>query len=46
MEALLGKAQNPAFWAEVREKEMYRSLREQLLARWEAEGTADIPALN
>ena len=46
MKALLGKAQDPAFWEEVREKELYRSLREQLLARWETEGQEDIPALN
>lgn len=46
MKALLGKAQDPAFWEEVREKELYRSLREQLLARWETEGQEEIPALN
>ena len=46
MEALLGRAQDPAFWADVRDGEVYRSLREQLLARWEAEGRDDIPALN
>lgn len=46
MEALLGRAQDPAFWADVRDGEVYRSLREQLLARWEAEGKEDIPALN
>ena len=46
MEALLGRAQDPAFWADVRDEEVYRSLREQLLARWEAEGKEDIPALN
>ena len=46
MEALLGRAQDPAFWVDVRDGEVYRSLREQLLARWEAEGKEDIPALN
>ncbi len=46
MKSLLGKAQEPGFWANVREGEAYRSLREQLLERWAAEGEADIPALN
>lgn len=46
MKALLGKAHSPEFWAEVREGETYRSLREQLLIRWEAEGKDEIPSLN
>ena len=43
---LLGKAQDPSFWTRVREGEIYRRLREELLTRWEAEGKGDIPALN
>ena len=44
--AMLGKAQNPEFWAEVREADAYAPLREQLHTIWETEGTEDIPALN
>ena len=46
MENLLGKALDPGFWREVREREAYASLREQLLARWETAGKEDIPTLN
>lgn len=46
MKPLLGKAQDPAFWNEVREGEAYASLREPLLRYWEAEGSADIPSLS
>ena len=46
MKQLLGKAHDPAFWAEVRESEVYRPLREGLLEKWEKEGRNPIPALN
>ncbi len=46
MKHLLGKAQDPAFWQQVREEEIYRSLREQLIRTWETEGQDEIPALN
>ena len=46
MKQLLGKAHDPAFWAEVRESDVYRPLREGLLAKWEKEGKNPIPALN
>ena len=46
MKALLGRAQEPGFWADVRTKEVYKPLREQLLARWEAEGKGEIPSLS
>lgn len=46
MKPLLGKAQDPAFWAEVKEGELYRTLRENLLSWWEKDGKGDIPALN
>ena len=46
MKHLLGKAQDPAFWARVREDETYRSLREQLCERWEREGQEEIPLLS
>lgn len=46
MKQLLGKAHDPAFWAEVRESDVYRPLREGLLAKWEKEGRNPIPALN
>ena len=46
MKGLLGKAHDPAFWIGAREKDLYRPLREQLLARWEADGKEEIPALN
>lgn len=45
MKRLLGKAQDPAFWAEVRESEVYRPLREGLLRKWEEEAQDPIPAL-
>ena len=43
---LLGKAHDPAFWAEVREKDLYRALREDLLARFATDGMGEIPALS
>lgn len=46
MKQLLGKAHDPAFWAEVRESDVYRPLREGLLAKWEKEGRNPIPALH
>ena len=46
MKDLLGKAHDPAFWVEVREKELYKPLREGLLTKWEQEAKAPIPALN
>ena len=46
MKQLLGKAHDPAFWAEVRESEVYRPLLEGLLEKWEKEGRNPIPALN
>lgn len=46
MKQLLGKAHDPAFWAEVRESDVYRPLREGLLEKWEKEGRNPIPALN
>lgn len=46
MKQLLGKAHDPAFWAEVRESEVYRPLREGLLEKWEKEAKNPIPALN
>ena len=46
MRALLGKASEPAFWAEVREREIYRPLREELLDKWEKEAKGPIPALS
>ena len=45
MKRLLGRAQDPAFWAEVRESEVYRPLREGLLRKWEEEAQDPIPAL-
>ncbi len=45
MKKLLGKAHDPAFWAEVRRNEVYRPMREGLLAKWEAEAKEPIPAL-
>lgn len=45
MKPLLGKGQDPAFWAEVRESERYRKEREALLARWETEAKTAIPPL-
>ena len=45
MKNLLGKALDPAFWAEVRESEVYRAQRESLLARMEADGGREIPPL-
>lgn len=45
MKQLLGKAHDPAFWAEVRESEVYRPLREGLLRKWEEEAQDPIPAL-
>ena len=42
---LMGKALDPAFWAEVRESEVYRAQRESLLARMETDGSREIPAL-
>ena len=45
MRDLLGKAHDPAFWAEVREGELYRPLRDSLLSRYETEGRDAIPAL-
>ena len=32
---LLGKAMDPAFWQEVREKESYKRFRDELAAMWE-----------
>lgn len=46
MKALLGKAQEPGFWAQVRESEVYRPLREELLDKWEKEAKDPIPALS
>ena len=46
MKHLLGKAVEPGFWADVREKELYRPLREGLLTQWEQEAKNPIPALN
>ena len=46
MRDLLGKAHDPAFWAEVREGELYRPLRDSLLSRYETEGRDAIPALS
>ncbi len=46
MKNLLGKAQDPAFWAEVRDGELYRALRESLLRGWEEEASEPIPALH
>ncbi len=46
MKQLLGKAHDPAFWAEVRESDVYRPLREGLLEKWEKEAKNSIPALN
>ena len=43
---LLGKAHDPAFWAEVRESEVYRPMREGLLKIWEQDAKEPIPALN
>lgn len=43
--SLLGKASDPAFWAEVREGEPYRFLRENLLSRYESDGQGEIPSL-
>lgn len=45
MKPLLGKAQDSAFWLQVREDEAYHPLLEQLLNRWETEGKGEIPAL-
>ena len=45
MKQLLGKAQDPAFWASVREDEMYRPWIRELLTRWESEKSNDIPLL-
>ena len=45
MRELLGKAHDPAFWAEVREGELYRPLRDALLNRYETEGRDPIPLL-
>ncbi|MBQ4044386.1 MAG: hypothetical protein IJD06_10380, partial [Clostridia bacterium] len=39
---LLMKAKNPEFWKEVREKDCYKQIREELLALWEEYG-ADKP---
>lgn len=46
MKQLLGKAHDPAFWAEVRESDVYRPLREGLLKKWEQEAGHPIPTLN
>ncbi|MBR5124005.1 MAG: heparinase II/III family protein [Clostridia bacterium] len=43
---LLGKATEPAFWAEVREKEACRPMLEALVRNWEQESGEPIPALN
>ena len=43
---LLGKATEPAFWAEVREKEVCRPMLEALVKNWEQESGESIPALN
>ena len=43
---LLGKATDPAFWAEVRESEPYRPLREGLARIYETDGKGEIPALS
>jgi hypothetical protein len=45
MKALLGKAQEPGFWAQVRESEVYRPLREGLLDKWEKEFVREHKAL-
>ena len=34
---LLGKAQDPLFWVQVREKDVFKDVREDLLAYWEKE---------
>lgn len=46
MKHLIGKAQEPAFWKQVREEAIYRPLREQLLRSLESEGWDEIPALH
>ena len=46
MKNLLGKAQDPLFWKQVREDETYAALVEQLLCRWETEAQDEIPMLN
>jgi hypothetical protein len=43
---LLGKAADPAFWAEVREGEQYRFLLDSLLRRYEIDGVGEIPSLS
>ena len=45
MKNLLGKAIDSAFWAEVKESELYRPLLDNLLSRYEADGIGEIPSL-
>ena len=42
---LLPRALDPGFWREVREKECFRAIREELFALWEANCTEPITAL-
>ena len=42
---LLGKAMDPAFWQEVREKDSYKRFRDELDAMWEKDCTKPIEAL-
>ena len=42
---LLGKAMDPAFWQEVREKESYKRFRDELAAMWEKDCQKPIEAL-
>jgi hypothetical protein len=41
---LLGRATDPAFWAEVREKDCYKKFREEQHQLWETYGDA-VPLL-
>ena len=45
MKRLMGQAHDPAFWVEVREKEQFRPMREQLLEQYDTLAAGEIPAL-